>query len=170
MIEVKKMHIHKFPFFKYSLLIFSVLFSAQSWAGEDLIKGAKWSVVGDIDIPPGKAGIFYQNGKPVAAISGDQYSPWCQLVFKDASQEPRKIVKGHYVITKITYDDDAINPTQISYKTMMQLKPADSSDIASLAQIICGHWDDNTGSYLTVKEIRQALDGVMRLELSSAKG
>jgi len=162
------MHIPKLLIF-YTLLISNVLFSAHAWAGEKLTKGSKWEVTGKIELPPGKAGIFYQHAKPVAAISGDQYSPWCRLVFKATSKEPRVISKGQYEITRVLYNDEAVNPTQISYKTTMRLKPIGSPGTAILHQIVCGRWDDNTGSYLSVKEIRQALEGVMRLEISTVK-
>jgi len=148
------------------ILISLVLLSTQAWAGEKITRGSSWEIVGNIDLSQGKASIFFQDGKPVAVISGNQYAPWCNLVFNTKGKQKRTFNKGNLEITKVSYDDEAINDATTSYKIIMSLK---STDVTDINKIICGAWDDNSGNYLTVKQLRQAMMGVMKLNLKAGK-
>ncbi len=148
------------------ILISLVLLSTQAWAGEKITRGSSWEIVGNIDLSQGKASIFFQDGKPVAAISGNQYAPWCRLSFNTKDKERRIFDKGSFKITKVGYDDEAINDATTSYTITMTLK---STDVPDVNQIVCGSWDGNSGNYLTVKQMGQAMTGVMKLELKPGK-
>jgi len=125
--------------------------------------GSKWVVVGNIEIAPMKAGVFYQAGKPVAAISGDQYAPWCHLVFKDKVDKFRTIKSGSYEITKVVFYNEAVFSNQVTYKTRMTIN---SSEPVQIIQMTCGNWDDSSGSYLTHDQLQQTMHGVMKLEIA----
>ena len=148
------------------IIISGVLLGTQVWAGEKLTRGSSWEIVGTIELPPRKASIYFQDGRPTAAISCNQYAPWCNLVFNSRGKQKRTLNKGVLEITKVSYDDEAINGTTTSYKTTMALKPTEVPDIT---QIVCGIWGDNSDNYLTIKEIRQVMAGVMKLELKTGK-
>jgi len=153
-------------FLLQGILIGLVLLSTQAWAGEKITRGSSWVVTGKIEVPPRKAEIYYQDGKPVAVISGNQYAPWCRLSFNTKDKERRIFDKGSFKITKVGYDDEAINDATTSYTIIMTLK---STDVPDVNQIVCGSWDGNSGDYLTVKQMDQAMTGVMKLELKPGK-
>ena len=149
-----------------ALLIGCVLSGTYAWAGEKLTKGSTWVVVGKIDVPPRKATLYFQDGKPAAAITGDKYAPWCRMDFKTKDQQRRTIDKGSFEITSVSYFSDAQTESLTSYKTEMKVKSAEYPDVY---KIVCGNWDDNTGDYLTNKQMRQVMEGIMGLELKSGK-
>ncbi|MFV1993080.1 MAG: hypothetical protein ACC635_04180 [Acidiferrobacterales bacterium] len=148
------------------ILIGLVLLSAQAWAGEKVTRGSGWVITGKIEVPPRKAEIYYQDGKPVAVISGNQYTPWCRLSFNTKDKQRRIFDKGSFNITKVGYDDEAINDATTSYKITMALK---STDVADVNQIVCGSWGGNSDNYLTVEQIRQVMAGVLKLNLKTGK-
>jgi len=152
---------HRYLYINKFILALSILGVLSGCAVKSDLVGARWVVVGKIKVAPNQAGIYYQYGKRVAAISGDQYRPWCQLVLNKRVDDFRMIKSGSYEITWVTYNDESVSRSQSSFKTHMRLS---SSAPVQLYEIICGNWDDNSGSYLTNTQMQQALQGVMKLE------
>ncbi len=147
------------------LILGGTLVSTTAWSGEKLTEGSKWVVVGKIDVAPRKSTLYFQDGKLTMPITGDKYAAWCGMNFKTKDQQQRTVEKGSFEITSVRYFSDAQTDSLTSYKTEMKVKSAEYPDVY---RIVCGNWDDNTGDYLTIKQMRQAMQGVMELQLKGA--
>ena len=147
----------------FKLSLFLILFGALSaCAVKDELIGARWVVVGKIEVPPNSFGVYFQNGKPMAQNQVDRFQPWCEVSFADKSSSFRALEGGNYEISKLTYDYENQDNVQVSYTTYMRLT---SAMPVQIIRITCGHWDDRTGNYLSNDQMQQALQGVMKLEL-----
>ncbi len=156
------MSYRRFVSIKLVLVVF-LTGTLSACAVKSNLVGSKWVVIGKIEVPPNKTGITFQYGKPVARISADQYKPWCHLVMQDKVDAFRTITAGSYEINRVVFANDPINEMQTSFKTTMRLT---SSASVPLFEITCGNWDDNSGSYLTHEQMEQAVNGLMKLEIT----
>ncbi|MGD2054853.1 MAG: hypothetical protein PVG45_12165 [Gammaproteobacteria bacterium] len=144
--------------------------------------GSRITLDREITIPPDHTSVYLQNGGPGADSDVDFYKPHCVFELFTISDEARVVRPDTFVVTKIVdQSEDAATgwptyaalgmgivfgdgPVQLTFSTTMYLESKIQPDVYRLT---CKRWDwPNTGEYLSINEMRQALGDYFTLILA----
>jgi hypothetical protein len=138
-----------------------------------------------LTIPANTATVYLQNGHPVSPAEIDQYNPHCWLSSWKVLDIPQTIQPGSFVVIgvkdyeELVYQNtglipassyarnrftDGSGPTAAEYKTELTIHSDSQPDIRKL---VCNHWEDPNGRYLTTDQIHTALGQYVEIILKS---
>ena len=125
--------------------------------------GSSWDITNTIEFRPRKSTVYIQDGEIVTSSwKGNQYQAYCTIQLKTFSKNKRELKSGRFEITRVDYDNQAINETQSRYSTIMSVKSLEYPDVKEIA---CHHWDDNVGDYMPVEKMQETMKGLFKLNL-----
>jgi len=134
-----------------------------------------------INIPAQSAAVVLQGGRVVSGKDINHYHPNCRLEVQKLSDSPQTLQPDEFVIrrarqeTRTAWHGDRLRvarrvssdsnggPSFFMFQTIFELQSVTQPQVRWLT---CEQWGDPaTGQHLTLREIRNALGNIMRVEL-----
>lgn len=132
-----------------------------------------------IEIPPGSARVFIQQGQIIPSRQINQYQPYCEFEINTLKDDVQIIQPDQFHIYKVTNDIRYVSRQTlfaslssntfdsgdiVGFTDEFFLRSASQPDVRKLS---CLHWDDaHKRMYLSIKQIRQALGNIFELRLA----
>jgi len=129
-----------------------------------------------LTIPAETAGVYIQGGRAVAKV--DQYYPHCRLEVQERRDTEQHVEPDEFLVQRVRRDIEVVSNTEVAplrrvshdggpsffiYRTLLYLESARQPQVRLL---ICQHWGHPAlDTHLSIRDIRQALGGLMVLEL-----
>lgn len=134
-----------------------------------------------LNVTPGEAGVYLQNGQVTSGNQLDRYHPNCRLQLRQISETVQTIEAGAFQVIKVSHIEELVAAEVIklaavgifsmfgdsymeNYVTILKLRAVERSQTVKL---LCQHWEDATdANHLTLKQIRDALGDIMEIQIS----
>lgn len=129
-----------------------------------------------LDIQPNHARTFIQYGKVIKEKAIDRYYPYCEFEISTLSDDIQTIMPDVFEIYKVNDNEHEVSryfmyaslfltqddgPLILGYATEYSLR---SEQQPQVHKLICLYWDDpNTGKYLSLTDIKQALGKIFSI-------
>jgi len=139
--------------------------------------GSTLSLNDTVVIEPERAGVHIQNGTVLPFSQIDKFRANCDFEVRTLAQQPTKIQPDTFIITKVVLEEDVAasswnvfaggsgdgGPSHVDFSTILYLESVNQPDVL---RITCEHWEDPVeAEFLSIKQIRQAMGGLLTLQI-----
>ena len=142
--------------------------------------GSTFTLNREITIQPHQTSVYLQNGEILLVRNVDFYRPHCKFELFTISEQARVVEPDTFVVTRIIDQREDVSthwplyaslsvmggngPMHITYSTTMYLESQQQPDVLRMN---CKQWDwINTGEFLSINQMRQALGDYFTLTLA----